>query len=150
MMLQMMGMRMLETCWAVFKRQAIKLRDWCIWLTDLFEYMMMHGLTNSKFVCTSPVLPLIRTILQSLAREMSGHFLFHFVSVTVQDTSPVLSLSGVRIQVRVKDFSLLRNIQTGPPIKWAPLWVGWGVKLTFDLLLVPRFWLSGFVLPLYL
>jgi hypothetical protein len=33
----MMGMRMPETCWAVFKWQAIKLRDWCIWLVDLFE-----------------------------------------------------------------------------------------------------------------
>jgi hypothetical protein len=24
-----------KTCWAVFKRQAIKLRDWCIWLIYL-------------------------------------------------------------------------------------------------------------------
>jgi hypothetical protein len=46
--LLMMGMRMPETCWAVFKRQAINLRDWCIWLVDLFEYMMMHGFTNPK------------------------------------------------------------------------------------------------------
>ena len=37
-------------CWAVFKRQAIKLRDWYIWLVDLFEYMMMHGHTNPKFI----------------------------------------------------------------------------------------------------
>jgi hypothetical protein len=43
-----MGMRMPETCWAVFKRQAIKLRDWCIWLVDLVEDMMMQGLTNPK------------------------------------------------------------------------------------------------------
>jgi len=35
------------------------------------------------------ILPLLGTILQSLAREMSGHFLLHFVSVTVQNTSPV-------------------------------------------------------------
>jgi hypothetical protein len=35
--LLMMGMRMPETCWAVLKRQAINLRDWCIWLVDLFE-----------------------------------------------------------------------------------------------------------------
>ena len=35
--LLMMGMRMPEICWAVFKLQAIKLRDWCIWLVDLFE-----------------------------------------------------------------------------------------------------------------
>jgi hypothetical protein len=50
--LLMMCMRMPETCWAVFKRQAIKLRVWCIWLVDLFEYIMMRGLTNSKdLVC---------------------------------------------------------------------------------------------------
>jgi hypothetical protein len=44
-----MGMRMPETCWAVFKWRAINLRDWCIWLVDLFECMMMHGITNPKF-----------------------------------------------------------------------------------------------------
>ena len=38
--LLMMGMRMPETCWTVFKRQAIKLRDWCIWLVDLFEFTL--------------------------------------------------------------------------------------------------------------
>jgi len=48
--LLMMCMRMPETCWAVFKRQAINLRDWCIWLVDLFEYMMMHGLTIPKLI----------------------------------------------------------------------------------------------------
>jgi len=53
--LLMMDMRMPETCWAVFKRQAINLRDWCIWLVDLFEYMMMHRLTNPKFIINSPV-----------------------------------------------------------------------------------------------
>ena len=47
--LLMMGMMMPETCWAVFKRQAINLRDWCMWLVDLFECMMTHGLTNPKF-----------------------------------------------------------------------------------------------------
>ena len=46
--LLMICMRMPETCWAVFKRQAIKLRDRCILLVDLFEYMMMHELTNPK------------------------------------------------------------------------------------------------------
>jgi len=30
--LLMMGMRMPETCWAVFKRQAINLKDWCVYL----------------------------------------------------------------------------------------------------------------------
>jgi hypothetical protein len=45
--LLIMGERMPETCWAVFERRAINLRDWCAWLADLFECMMMHGLTNS-------------------------------------------------------------------------------------------------------
>jgi len=37
--LLMMGMRMPETCWAVFKRQVINLRNCCIWLVDSFEWM---------------------------------------------------------------------------------------------------------------
>jgi hypothetical protein len=44
--LLMMGMMVPETCWAVFKRQAIKLRNWGIWLVELCECMMIHGLTN--------------------------------------------------------------------------------------------------------
>jgi len=47
--LLIMGMRMPETCWAVFKQRAINLRDWCIWFVDLFECMLMHGLANPKF-----------------------------------------------------------------------------------------------------
>ena len=47
--LLMMGMRMSKTCWAVFKWQAINLRDWCTWLVDLFEYMMMYRITNPEF-----------------------------------------------------------------------------------------------------
>jgi len=39
--LLMMGMRVPETCWAVFKRQAINMRDWCIWLVDLFELILV-------------------------------------------------------------------------------------------------------------
>jgi len=37
--LLMMGVRTPETCWAVHtsKRQAINLRNCCIWLIDLFE-----------------------------------------------------------------------------------------------------------------
>ena len=74
--LLMMGKRMSETCSAVFERQAINLRDWCIWLFDLFECrsvfkrqvinlrncciwlvdsfecMMMHGLANPKWTTT--------------------------------------------------------------------------------------------------
>jgi hypothetical protein len=43
-----MGMRMPETCWAVFKRQIINLRSCCIWLVDSIESMVMHGLANPK------------------------------------------------------------------------------------------------------
>jgi len=32
-----MGMRMPETCWAVFKRQVINLRSCCVWLVDSVE-----------------------------------------------------------------------------------------------------------------
>ena len=35
--LLMMGMRMPETCWTVFKQQVINLRNCCIWLVDSFE-----------------------------------------------------------------------------------------------------------------
>jgi hypothetical protein len=44
----MMGVRMPETCWAVFKWQVINLRSCCIWLVDLFESIMVHGLANPK------------------------------------------------------------------------------------------------------
>jgi hypothetical protein len=36
--LLLMGMRMPEVCWAVFKRQAINLRDRCIWLVVIWMY----------------------------------------------------------------------------------------------------------------
>jgi len=36
--LLMMGMRMPETCRAVFKRQVINLRNCCVWLVDSSEY----------------------------------------------------------------------------------------------------------------
>jgi len=50
--LLMKGMRMPETCWAVFKRQAINLRDWCIWLIDLFEYNFQTlPLITSQTMC---------------------------------------------------------------------------------------------------
>ena len=43
-----MGMRMPETCWAVFKWQVINLRSCCIWLVDFVESVMMQGLANPK------------------------------------------------------------------------------------------------------
>jgi len=46
--LLMMGMRMPETCLAVFKRQVINLRSCCVLLVNSVECMMMHGLANPK------------------------------------------------------------------------------------------------------
>ena len=43
-----MGMRMSETCWAVFKWQVINLRICCICLVDSVEIMMMQGFANPK------------------------------------------------------------------------------------------------------
>jgi hypothetical protein len=39
--LLMMGKRMLKTFSAVFEWRAINLRDWYIWLVDLFEYIFL-------------------------------------------------------------------------------------------------------------
>ena len=46
--LLMMGIRLSEICWAVFK-QVINLRSCCILLVDWVESMMTHGLENPKF-----------------------------------------------------------------------------------------------------
>jgi hypothetical protein len=37
--LLMMGMRIPETCWAVFKRRTINPIDWCFWLINLFKWV---------------------------------------------------------------------------------------------------------------
>jgi len=47
--LLMMGGKTPETCWAVNKRQANKLKNCCIRLVIYLNCMMMHGLTNLKF-----------------------------------------------------------------------------------------------------
>jgi hypothetical protein len=38
--LLMMGVRTPQTCWAVFKRRVISLRNCCIWLVDSFEWLL--------------------------------------------------------------------------------------------------------------
>jgi hypothetical protein len=46
----MMGMRVPETCWAVFKRQVINLRICCIWLVDSVEsiYQDLFGKVEER------------------------------------------------------------------------------------------------------
>ena len=45
--LLMMGVRMPETCWAIFKRQAINPRNCCIWLVDSFKKIKKSYLIDS-------------------------------------------------------------------------------------------------------
>jgi len=71
--LLMMGMRMPETCLAVFKRRAINLRDWCIRLVDLFECMTMHGLINPN-----------NDNLSKSSAGVKTRDLHHFNHITVQ------------------------------------------------------------------
>jgi hypothetical protein len=68
-----MGMRMLETCWAVFEWQVINLRIYYIWLVDSVESMMMHGPANTK--CNKHVCLLILFIKRC-------NFFFRDVCVT--------------------------------------------------------------------
>jgi hypothetical protein len=49
--LLIMGKRMPETCWAVFERRAINLREWCIRLVDLFEYKILICLERIFQIC---------------------------------------------------------------------------------------------------
>jgi hypothetical protein len=51
--LLMMGKRMTETCWAVFERRAINLRDWCTWLVDLFVWVTKYC---SIYACVKAML----------------------------------------------------------------------------------------------
>jgi hypothetical protein len=90
--LLMMGIKMPETCWAVLKRQVINLRNCCVWLVESFEYMIMHGLANPKFIFCIPfsrllcpsfsefficrsvrhVLPVIQPVIYSLRHSVSS------------------------------------------------------------------------------
>jgi hypothetical protein len=57
--LLMMGMRMPETCWAVFKRRAINQRDWCnwlvwfIWIQYITYYYCVQALLSYWGVCVN-------------------------------------------------------------------------------------------------
>ena len=46
--LLMMGKKMPETCWAVFERRTINMRDWCICLVDLFEWNFITLMSKTK------------------------------------------------------------------------------------------------------
>jgi hypothetical protein len=56
--LLMMGMRMPETCWAVFKRQVINLINCCIWLVVSFEWLSVwfHSLFTTTITYAFSIL----------------------------------------------------------------------------------------------
>jgi hypothetical protein len=85
-----MGKMMPETCWAVFERQEINLRDWSIWLVDLFEYLgiFVQDIWNS-LLCSYSVTQLqaplhisVQTVQIAVAVE--PHFIIQRLSVSNQ------------------------------------------------------------------
>jgi hypothetical protein len=96
--LLMMGKRMPETCWAVFKRQALNLRDLCIWLVDSFECLMKNGLAKPIFhyrVDISAPLVSIQSQNNPIHTLMLYVFKFHFnivLSLTSRCSTFSLSL----------------------------------------------------------
>jgi hypothetical protein len=81
----MMGMRMPETCWAVFKRQVINLRNCCISLIYLNEWLCTDLQTlNKKKWCrhiTPHILHLSTTWMKML------RWLFYPCDLNIQNPS---------------------------------------------------------------
>jgi hypothetical protein len=73
----MMGMRIPETCWAVFKRQAINQRDRCIWLVDLFEciYSIWYLSHRYCYLPLSLISASIRTTVPCSSSPQPNHFI---------------------------------------------------------------------------
>jgi hypothetical protein len=57
--LVMMSRKMPETCSAVSKRQAVNLRNWCIWLVDSFEFRWYILLFNPLNAELNPICHLL-------------------------------------------------------------------------------------------
>ena len=76
--LLMMDMRMPETCWAVFKRQAINLRNYFIWLVDSFECMMMHGFANPKLIFVAAATITVSCNLSSWSSHMYRYKMWEY------------------------------------------------------------------------
>jgi len=74
----MMGMRMPETCWAVFKWQVINMRSCCILFFDSVESSIMHGLAKPKFqtLNCNLIYSGIQKIKQANTSEFCVSFLF--------------------------------------------------------------------------
>jgi len=98
--LLMMGMRMPETCWAVFKRQAINPRNCCIWLVDSFQHIYIIIIiiiiiitfwsisyrTRCLYpteICVNPLKPELNPICYLLALLGAHHF-FHVSRIRVK------------------------------------------------------------------
>jgi hypothetical protein len=86
----MIGERMPETCWAVFKRQEINLRDWCIWLVDSFKlsWMFLYLLMRKTWVATAnfsvvnPLCLLIDTCISYQGEQNTRLLCIHLLHVS--------------------------------------------------------------------
>ena len=76
--LLMMDMRIPETGWAVFKRRAINLRNWCIWLVDSFEWKSLRLKRSKRTWLPWQQLPTSRE-----KADLSGWYLSVFTTVRV-------------------------------------------------------------------
>ena len=83
--LLMLGMRMAETCWAVFKRRAINLRDWCIrlvWFIWMYDdartYKTLKAVIISQYSETASRLnPVPDCLTVHKVSKWSGLFPLH-------------------------------------------------------------------------
>jgi hypothetical protein len=64
--LLIMGMRMPETCWAVFKRQALNLGHWCIWLVWFIWILSLIFRVEIFGLCLTRVTDFVKTSKQCL------------------------------------------------------------------------------------
>ena len=98
-----MGMRMPETCWAVFKWQVINLRSCCIWLFDSVERVM-------NIVCIDNV-----TGLKVRSSNFSRDEIFFFFP-----KFPHLPWNPLCLQFRGSCFSSLGLNQPGRELNHSP------------------------------
>ena len=106
------------------KRQAIKLRDWCIWLVDLFEYMMMHGLTNPKLRITICIKCKIDHIFK--------YFHFYLTKIWPQTKAHPCSKTYISPELKSQDSGASKTLhlpwkwrqkRIGPLFAWLVMWV---------------------------
>ena len=98
-----MGMRMLETCWAVFKWQVINLRICCIWLIDSFEFNKLFIVRNFVLILIFLPQKCLTKLFLTAYRNINGvkRALWSYLH---RLTSPFLDFSLCLWNVRHKEY----------------------------------------------